>query len=67
MYMNEPLVVLKGLEGNSPTHLSGLQVPLSHNADLLKVFWSVLFVAVLLIVFTKHIAIPLFRRAFKHQ
>ncbi len=40
-----PLIVLKGLEGNEPTHLGPMQSIMSPHADLIIMFWwSVFFI-----------------------
>ena len=63
----EPLIVPRGLEGNEPTHLSGLQLALAPHVDVLKMLWALVFVCVLVVVVTRHILIPLFEHLRKSR
>ena len=53
--MNEEknIIVLQGLEGNEPAHLSGLQVPLAPHVDTLIVGWWIVLVLTTLVVLYK--------------
>ncbi len=48
-----PIMILKGLEGNSPTTLSGLQVYLASHYEILNGFWWIMFAGTLLYVIAR--------------
>ena len=54
-------IVLKGLEGNAPTHLKGLQLYLAPHLELLLQIWQLVFFAVLMYMLVRHVLMPLFR------
>jgi hypothetical protein len=47
------IIVLKGLEGNDPTHLKGLQTFLEPQVDLIIIFWWTVFLIVISVVIFK--------------
>jgi cytochrome c-type biogenesis protein CcmH/NrfF len=51
-----PLIVLKGLEGNQPTHLYGLQVYLAPHLAMLTALWWIVFVVTLATVVARTIS-----------
>jgi hypothetical protein len=45
---NQPLIILQALHGNMPTSLHPIQEILAPHLPLLKTFWWIVFVAVLI-------------------
>jgi len=56
------IIELRGLQGNEPTHLSGLQTVLAEHVEVLRVIWLILFFASLLFVCIRMILMPLLRQ-----
>ena len=57
-----PLIELRGLEGNSPTHLSGLQLVVQPHLEILTVIWWCVFFGTLMIVVVKNLVLPILKK-----
>ena len=56
------LIVLRGLSGNVPTHLKGIQVFLAPHVEVLEMLWWVIAVCTLSFLLYKNIIHPLMHR-----
>lgn len=59
---NAPLIILKGLEGNEPTHFFALQNVLAPHVGAMAFFWTALFFATFTYMVTRHVLMPFLRQ-----
>jgi hypothetical protein len=50
------------LEGNAPTHLKGLQIPLAPHLDTMILVWWAIFALTLAIVLFRGLLTPLYKK-----
>ena len=52
----QPIIVLEGLEGNQPTQLKGLQVPLAPHVDaFVLVWWTIFFLTLFVVIIRTYV------------
>ncbi len=60
--IDSSVIILKGLEGNELTHLSGFQLALASNLSGLKLIWWGVFTTAFLYMAIRYVILPLLRK-----
>lgn len=59
---NQPVITLRELEGNKPTHLGPLQEVMLPYMDVFVLLWAATFFSVIAYMTTRYVLLPLMRR-----
>ncbi len=61
---NQPVIALRELEGNEPTHLVPLQEAMSPYIDVFVLLWAAIFFSVVAYMATRYVLLPLLGRRY---